>query len=302
MRHEPANNESLSVGQALHKGPSPLKILLRAAFLALACLAAFAPSTPCGAEPLRIISFNTLWKGQHDPNYVAVARMLKGSGAHIVALQEVRYAETVTNLCKELGWKWFCASAPVVSEGCVQFAFLWDRSRCSLIQDSHNPTLWPEPEVGAFHRPPFVIGLRETSNGRSYWLIDVHLYFGNTSKAAVAERKAELRSLERTYTIFEKRVPKVYVAILGDFNLPLGEIQAENLTFKAYQSSKTTLAREGKRYSQSYDHFAFNDRFREDLHPAFRSLNVISRFFRNDFDLYRKTVSDHIPICMELPK
>jgi hypothetical protein len=302
VNNEPANNEPLPAGQVQDKGPSPLKILLRTAFLVLACLAAFAPSTPCGAEPLRIISFNTLWKGQRDPNYVAVARMMKGSGANIIALQEVRYAETVTNLCKELGWKWFCASAPVGSEGCVQFAFLWDRSRCSLIQDRHNPILWPEPEVGTFHRPPFIIGLRESSTGRSFWLIDVHLYFGNGSKADVAERKAELRSLERTYTIFEKHVPKVYVAILGDFNLPLRDIQAENLTFRAYQSSKTTLTRDGKSYSESYDHFAFNDRLRNDLRPAFRSLNVIRRFFHNDSALYRNTVSDHIPICMELPE
>ena len=226
--------------------------------------------------------------------------MMSGSGAHIIALQEVRHAQTATNLCNALGWRWSCATAPPASENCVHYAFLWDKSRCKLIPDTHNPIVWPEGETDAFRRPPFIIGLRDGISGRSYWLIDVHLYFGSNGSSSVAERKEELRFLERIYTIFEKRVPNVYVLILGDFNLPLKDIQAENLTFKAYQSSKTTLLRKGNGYSESYDHFAFNDRLQSDLKPTFRSLNVIKRFFHNDFTLYRNTVSDHIPICMEV--
>lgn len=117
-----------------------------------------------------------------------------------------------------------------------------------------------------------------------------------------------------------------YTILLGDYNLNLGcypavpavacfdakgrpvdESEAK-LSIYTYQTDASTLKRDSPGYANNYDHFSFDERTQRIVRmDSIHSIDLVNKYSKSDdatleekFDSYRKKVSDHLPIIMEV--
>lgn len=119
-----------------------------------------------------------------------------------------------------------------------------------------------------------------------------------------------------------------YTILLGDYNLNLNRgwtkspfitepvvilkdginekriitVQDQLTTLKQPQKDNSDMSERG--YASNYDHFSYDEIRLETINPRYRRVDVVGkksygRYF-NDFDTYRKEISDHIPIIIKL--
>ena len=115
-----------------------------------------------------------------------------------------------------------------------------------------------------------------------------------------------------------------YTIMLGDYNLNLKssaaqgsflrpdeeiiELADEGKRIVTVQSDLTTLKskKEGVSYSQAdgyannYDHFTYDEKRFEGIKLDVKRIEAVKNYYGDDFDLYRKEVSDHLPIVLDL--
>ncbi len=114
-----------------------------------------------------------------------------------------------------------------------------------------------------------------------------------------------------------------YTIILGDYNLNLPESGAGSpyvpdiacfddyghlleangsISHNIYtvQANRSTLSSDGSKYSNNYDHFSFDERTREEIikEDSIKIINVGKTV--DERKKFRDTVSDHVPIIVEL--
>ncbi len=152
----------------------------------------------------------------------------------------------------------------------------------------------------------------------------------------VAMRKNEFNILAKTVyqKISDKRYGDnmpAYTILLGDYNLNLKrpytkspyleeviEINDGNIHRKivTMQDQLTTLKEvsdkesnmdpgsigaSGRGYANNYDHFTFDqNRFENNVGIKCKRVDAVRKYYGDDFAKYRKEVSDHIPIEMEI--
>ena len=220
------------------------------------------------------------------------------------------------------------------SEG---YAFLWKKKRFRLpvakLENGTERTFYPRIcrlNRDLMKRKPYYA--RFVGRGGPYFeirLLCVHTHF--TDKK---QRRQELDNLlKEVYPQVEDRVyykgRPSYTIILGDYNAELrrlfntsGFYVADIETadrwggkrIKTVQYEKTTLKRkfdneskdvddsiyEGRGYANNYDHFSYDvDRF-SGVRIYVRRIDAVRKYCGDDFETYFKTVSDHVPIVMEM--
>lgn len=119
-----------------------------------------------------------------------------------------------------------------------------------------------------------------------------------------------------------------YTILLGDYNLNLNRgwtkspyitepvvilkdgtnekkiitVQDQLTTLKQPQKDNSDMSERG--YASNYDHFSYDEIRLGTINPRYRRVNVVGKKsygkYFNDFDTYRKEISDHIPIIIKL--
>lgn len=161
-------------------------------------------------------------------------------------------------------------------------------------------------------------------------IICVHLYYGSSTGAIdIQKRKNEFEILTNYIypQIADKRYGNfrpAYTIMLGDYNLNIKnginnypfltsivEID-DNGRYKSIvtvQDEKTSLSTKSSfqedddnenKYANNYDHFTYdNERF-SGIRKEVSKIDAIPKYYENDFEKYRKDVSDHVPIKLEI--
>lgn len=169
-------------------------------------------------------------------------------------------------------------------------------------------------------------------------LICVHTWYGSPSNNDKKIRARELRTLltdiypqvaDRCY----KGDGSKYTIMLGDYNAVLKiddqsvdskllvikeREQSEKYSVKTVQSEKTTLKRitnsEGKDefngdgYASNYDHFSYDVSYDEKqgnknpklVRAEWCRIDAVEKYCKGNYETYLKTVSDHVPIVLEI--
>ncbi len=118
-----------------------------------------------------------------------------------------------------------------------------------------------------------------------------------------------------------------YTILLGDYNLnlkrpwthsaylPVDEkdelvaydgrrivtVQDQLTTLKKESEGDSSQEKNEQKYANNYDHFSYDKiRMESHLDITYRHIDAVQEYTGNDFALYRRTVSDHIPIVMEI--
>ncbi len=114
-----------------------------------------------------------------------------------------------------------------------------------------------------------------------------------------------------------------YTILMGDYNLNLNRSWTESpylqeivevedgicsYNFITVQDKLTTLKNRSKSnpdepatgYANNYDHFTYEVDRVSDLHPKADVVNAVETYYGGDFEKYRREVSDHIPISLNI--
>ncbi len=75
-----------------------------------------------------------------------------------------------------------------------------------------------------------------------------------------------------------------------------------------YQTDASTIKRDTPEYANNYDHFSFDERTRRIVRmDSIHSIDLVNKYTKSEdvtqeqrFDRYRKEISDHLPIMMEV--
>ena len=305
----------------------------------------------------RIGSFNMKNMGfGTKKNFLKLAEIIRSEKLDVVSLQEILSEGKALNdfISHSLpGWEssWQEPGESKDPEKSKDkrgegYAFLWNPKRLKL---ADSVTLFGKREfaprivnsqgrdvsgsVSKFARAPYYARFIPVHGGFfELRLINIHLHFGDNSKAEIEKRKEEFEllvnrvypdiSLKRRYG--NNRV--AYTIAMGDYNLnlfrPRGEaekridkntyipdvVEVNGQRILTVQDALTTLKSKGSEgessrgYSNNYDHFTFDVMAMEEdgIAVKYRRIDAVRKYYNDDFDSYRCEISDHVPIVLEL--
>lgn len=272
---------------------------LTAVAVALCLLAVDAGSRSSLAEPVtRVASWNIRHLGwDNGKDYHAVGQV--AAYFDLIAVQEVMTEEGIERLRRKLaertGESWAALTSHSIGRTTYRemYSFLWRESAVEYVDGA----LVYLDRDNVFAREPFSARFR-TSDGFRFVLANIHAIYGEN----VAERQAEARALRDYWDFLSESFPDDVVFIAGDFNLaptnpawaPLMEVATPLIT-----EGNTTISTIDGRFANLYDNLWVPHGVPL---PVVRSgrLEFPHQVLGIDHAQARLTVSDHIPVWMEL--
>jgi len=232
----------------------------------------------------------------------------------------------VERICKHAlprhqNWLWYFERPAAGRSGDYGFAYLWNSSRVSEWPKDKMPRILNDyqsdirlsrnPLYGRF--APVGIGANA-----EFRLINIHLRWSDevlpNRVLIIGRRKREIECRIVTGKIYRKvNSPRdgsnkpVFTMSLGDYNLDADECIAfsGNPSVVTYQREPTTLnagsdEADPDGYASSYDHFSYDSAKNDCVSDPARRVDAVKKYFRGDFKKYRETVSDHVPVVIEI--
>jgi endonuclease/exonuclease/phosphatase family metal-dependent hydrolase len=175
---------------------------------------AAAPPPAASVDRIRIATWN-LRKfgqrdrpGQHPPDLVSIARIIKESQFDLVAIQEVQQAgEEAAKLRRQLTDPWRLVLSERTGNN-ERFAFLYRSDRIELLDTPH---FMPADEARTFDRAPFIATFK--AGQFDFTLVTIHLSYTDTPR-----RRREAEALARFAKDLAAHASEKDVIVLGDFN------------------------------------------------------------------------------------
>ena len=177
--------------------------------------------------------------------------------------------------------------------------------------------------AGRLARDPLYVRLEAIHSWFEVRLIDTHIMFGDNSTANIEARQHEFHVLTDIYrSLSEKQYRSSrtsYTILLGDYNLCLGQSpevpdhvpyydrnKAVTQNIVTVQRQATSLKQHQKdddpsRYANNYDHFSYDEIWFRDGHVIANCSRIDAvEFCNNNLEEYRRTVSDHVPVRLDV--
>ncbi|WP_067140624.1 endonuclease/exonuclease/phosphatase family protein [Oceanivirga salmonicida] len=247
-------------------------------------------SSLCFSENIRLASFNVKNLGKSTKDYNSLTKIL--SKFDIIALEEVINEKSLLYLVDKLGSEYdYVISKPVGTRKYKEYyAILYKKSKVDKI---YNVGKYQEKD-NEFIREPSAFYVK--SNKLDMLLIPVHSIYGDNAK----ERAYEASKYLQVYKYFKEKTGQDDIIILGDFNLPASDKAFDELKQNGFSNilnplaDKTTLSKTG--LANSYDNIFIN----LNNTKAFTNRYGVYDFTRNNHELIRKYISDHLLIFIEL--
>lgn len=260
-----------------------------------------------------------------------ISKIIKTEKFGVVALQEVFNKGVVKDLICYLGSNWSYAwdqprsRSNQAAEG---YAFIWNTDIIDLaptndkLDNKAQPIIYQQYRIDKkqgqirLSRDPFYARFTPKNNLRvEIRLINTHIRYTKDKEADIGEirqRRNEYNVLIKSIleSISNKRYGNNYVpytVLLGDYNLSLtGSDRCEEYVAVHYgnkscyartvQDKLTTINKNNDGYSSNYDHFSYNEGNFEGIRARWSRVDAVAKYYGNDFEQYKKRVSDHLPI------
>lgn len=242
------------------------------------------------SEIIRVGSFNTLRLGSSKKDYKTFARII--SKFDILALEEVMNEKGLKRVISELHNEYdYIMSEPVGTKKYKEYyAIIYKKSKVDKISYVGKY----KEKNNEFIREPSAFYIK--SNKLDMLLIPVHSIFGDNAK----KRAYEASKYVDVYKYFKEKTKQDDIIILGDFNLPASDKAFDNLRKENFVNildpsiDFTTLSKTG--LANSYDNIFINLKNTK----AFTNRYGVYNFTKNNNELIRKYISDHLLIFIEL--
>jgi len=282
------------------------------------------------------LSLNYRRDNEINKDFFKFAQIIEEENFDIVALQETLNKQSIEFIIRHLSypdkWKyyWDQEAERLVKDGennqltknqAKGFTFLWNTKRFEESSKDKLPQF--EPVRGDIVRRPLV-GRFIPVNGPfcEIRLINIHLCNPNEKKdKKLNEFKLISELHQRLYSKRYGNNRVAYTIVLGDYNIPLLYChecetinQLSTTTFLGGENEKTTLISKEKYqeaidngeipfiFASDYDHFSYNLNYFENhnIIVNMNRINTVEKYCSNDLIEHRKTLSDHVPIKIEL--
>jgi endonuclease/exonuclease/phosphatase family metal-dependent hydrolase len=229
--------------------------------------------------------------GEHPPDLVAIAQVIRESEFDVLAIQEVQLASggaAAQKLRRQLNDPWQVEITPPTGDKLKErYAFLY---RSDRVEMTSQPTILDGPETPQFDRRPGVASFR--SGNFDFTLVTAHLWYGE--KANNAKRRQEAAALARFAKDLAARGPERDVIVLGDFN----EMRANgNLhLFEEQGWLRINRAPTNLGSTETFDNILFDPKFTREYADSAGVVNFDETKFANDDKRAANDVSDHRPV------
>lgn len=266
----------------------------------------------------RIGSFNCCQFGLGTSKDEAVfSNIILGEHLDVIALQEITSRGAVERIAKGLPSYWrHCHDSYGENQSPNEYAYIWNSRRLRECSRDAAPEVIQRWQADQLIRKPYYG--RFTPSGDElhgpfveFRLIDVHLFFGSSGHDDRLRRNQEYAVLtSEIFTRINKRrygnnMPS-YTVMLGDYNLTYSWCARQNIEnqhIDVAQCELTTLKTSEPDFCNDFDHFSYDTMHICDangIHAEVSRINSVENYCGGDFEAHRKTVSDHVPILIEL--
>jgi len=225
--------------------------------------------------------------GQHPPDLVEIAKIIKGGGFDLLAIQEVQQeGQEVQKLRLQLNEPWRHVISDRTGNN-ERFAFIYREDRVELLD---SPRLMSGPEATTFDRVPFIATFK--AGQFDFVLVTVHLSYTDTSR-----RRREAEALARFAKDMAAHASEKDVIVLGDFN---EQHRIGNLHYFDEQGW-TRLITEPTNLGSSeiYDNLLIDRQFTREWTGRGGVIRFDESDFGNDDKSAMESVSDHRPAWAE---
>ena len=199
---------------------------------------------------------------------------------------------------------------------------------------TYRPRIYKKNRQDMIRRPYYARFTPSGINGGPFFeirLICTHIYYGSSRSEDIGIRNNEFRILtgeiyaDVADRVYGNNMPS-YTLILGDYNMNLPRsynsspflqevieitdngnvksirtVQDQKTTLKMKEFDSDELSEDDERgYSNNYDHFSFDENRFEGVGLKYRKIDAVRKYCGDDFARYRKEISDHVPIMMDI--
>ncbi len=162
------------------------------------------------------------------------------------------------------------------------------------------------PSSSTPQRPPCAVLM--ASNGGSFWLANVHVFWGGSTKSEQQRRKDDVAAAAPQLEALLGKLPVKERLLLGDFNVEPGDAPAQwgalgkgppNMR-RLSDDRKTNISGSGAAasYSSSYDHLLITEAHIDRWTGEFTRVEPTS--FVPNLGEFKTRASDHIPLSVTL--
>lgn len=219
------------------------------------------------------------------------------------------------------------------------YAFLWKKKshKIELNDSKENGMPRKNPKIlngysynhtRSMIRPPYYASFYTKDGFAELRLINTHIFYGDNSAVSKQIRQEEFKLMannmyERLSQSPDGSNRAIYTIILGDYNLNLRRqgfiaphvedetkisYKGEQEILLTVQDQLTSLKRpkdedykEGYNgYSQNYDHCSYGKLRFDGVVITAERISAVEEYYNGDFAGYRREVSDHVPIMINL--
>ena len=251
-------------------------------------------AVPAASEGV-IASYNILHLGWKGKDYKRNAYII--NKFDITGLVEVMNECGLKKLVKALEastmykWKYHISDKKVGKKGSrykEYYAYVWKADKVQLIE---SLGFYKEKHDTDFIREPY--GAIFKINKFDFTFVLCHLIWGKS----ITDRRSEAELLPKVYEYFMSiNAFEKDIIIAGDFNLNAEDkafkyfVENTSIKYTVIPDQDTTIGKSG--LVSSYDNMFYNSKYTDEILNGYvYILNGIK-----DFKIYRKTVSDHLPI------
>jgi endonuclease/exonuclease/phosphatase family metal-dependent hydrolase len=264
-------------------------------------------------QTLDIVTWNILTFPRAETDRVALANMVTGIGADVIAFQEIMDYQAFYNLAATIPY--YNAYVYSASAGTTyRLAYLYDtrtvtvNSQYTIYNYDSNP----------FPRPPYVLEI--TWQNQDYYIINNHLkaYGDNYIDESLYNDEEVRRRLacQKLDTYITTNLPNERVIVLGDMNDQIEEPRAYNVFLSfldkpaEYLFADMPIALAPTYYNVSYpsyishiDHILItNELFADFTAGGSYCRAILAENWFGSFSAYKVAISDHRPVGIRLAK
>ena len=227
--------------------------------------------------------------GEHPPDLVTIANIIRENGFDLLAIQEVQQqGQMAQKLRRQLNEPWRVQiTDPTGTREHERYAFLYRSDRVELLD---GPKLIGGSEAGNFERVPAMATFR--SGNFDFILVTAHLWYG--TKANNARRRNEAAALARFARDLAANGPEKDVIVLGDFNemRSSGNLGLfENEGWVRLNQEPTNLGS-----SEVFDNILIDPTHTREFAGSVGVVKFDQALFANDHKRAADEVSDHRPV------
>ncbi|GHU44994.1 hypothetical protein FACS1894111_13010 [Clostridia bacterium] len=257
----------------------------------------------------RIGSLNLLKSHRNEDQgrefYGFIYDVIADEGIDIFAFQEAKNRIVIDGILRNLPSSWIGTHAYG-----SEFSYIWNANRVEECSKSCEPRIFYDYKASTHMKREPLYGRfspKYLDSSNEFRLIDIHIeHGGSDTSATIAHRRFEC---ELTKGVIHQTVnthrygnfKRAFTVILGDYNLDCIECNVcEPQSVQTLQEMKTTLKNTESDYSKSYDHFSFDTEKNSSVPYTVSRIDAVNRYFNGDFIKYKKNVSDHVPVKLEI--